>query len=953
MEAERVVVELIAKVDGFDGKVKQSATAFEGGMKRIEQGAVRAETAVDRSMASTERSFGRAAQASRNLGYQISDIGTQLAAGTSPFLVLAQQGPQVANALDGAKGAVGRFAGFLSGPWGAAMLAATTILGGLIAKNLEFGDSIDDLVAGLKKQAEKARDAKDAQEIFGNSIEGVTKALEDNREALDKLKGVQDTAAEATLKAAEAEAVKAVRLRESTLALLEQARAREELNKSIGVTDPLSPDSAVFNQAQTASRIRELEALVQSAKANVLEAGRQIVDAQSAISVERGSADAAEQINRRYDALVEGARQAAVASGKVGKALEDEVKKINAARDAELRRQRDTEAARRRTDSSLPKVTGGEVARLIGAPITSGTRTAAQNKAAKGADNSYHLSGQAIDIPITVNGKPLTKAGIRAALEPAGVAIKELLGPGDKGHDDHFHIAFDKTRRGPDQVANAQTKANEAAERAAVAEEQRRQSFLNELASLQDSEIDARQRLITSAEEIAQLEVDAIELSRKKYDDNLNSLVEQKKLTADEAKQLRGINEERAKLRAELVKRREDERKFRMAEAERQRAAQFASAQAASAAELLQGQLDLARTQKERRAIERRLLDLQYAEERARNEYVIAYAERLRLQASTTESEQNAADAAADEARMRNGTIDQRKENDTKKSDRGTAGPLEAYMDSIPKTADEINEALESVAAGGLATFTDALTDAIVNFKSLGDVGRAVLQSITAGLVKMAIQQIIVHTIGKTLSKGAIAGVGAEAATVGAAWAPAAALASLATLGANAAPAAAALAATTALSMGLAATGAVGRKDGGPIFGRGGPRDDKVLMAASPGEYVIKARSAAKLGRSALDRLNLTGELPAAFAGGGPVGSVRPSNGPAAKQGRGGISEDALRRIEGAVERGAATQMPVNLYPTLSPKSAMQAMLSDPGSQRLLFDFIGNNSTAFNSRLSR
>ena len=82
-----------------------------------------------------------------------------------------------------------------------------------------------------------------------------------------------------------------------------------------------------------------------------------------------------------------------------------------------MKRIRDAERERRKTSQGLPAVTGQEVARALGTTINpgGGTRTPAQNRAAKGASNSYHLSGQAIDIPLRVNGKPLTKAGIRAA----------------------------------------------------------------------------------------------------------------------------------------------------------------------------------------------------------------------------------------------------------------------------------------------------------------------------------------------------------------------------------------------------------------------------------------------------------------------------------------------------------------------------------------------------------
>jgi hypothetical protein len=45
------------------------------------------------------RSSGQAEFAAKNLGFQLGDIGAQLGGGTSPFVIIAQQGPQVTQAL--------------------------------------------------------------------------------------------------------------------------------------------------------------------------------------------------------------------------------------------------------------------------------------------------------------------------------------------------------------------------------------------------------------------------------------------------------------------------------------------------------------------------------------------------------------------------------------------------------------------------------------------------------------------------------------------------------------------------------------------------------------------------------------------------------------------------------------------------------------------------------------
>jgi hypothetical protein len=60
---------------------------------------------------------------------------------------------------------------------------------------------------------------------------------------------------------------------------------------------------------------------------------------------------------------------------------------------------------------------------------------------------------------------------------------------------------------------------------------------------------------------------------------------------------------------------------------------------------------------------------------------------------------------------------------------------------------------------------------------------------------------------------------------------------------------------------------------GGPVYGPGGPTDDKVPAMLSAGEFVVRAASSAKIGLQNLNYLNKYGELPA-FAAGGTVAPV-------------------------------------------------------------------------------
>lgn len=78
---------------------------------------------------------------------------------------------------------------------------------------------------------------------------------------------------------------------------------------------------------------------------------------------------------------------------------------------------------------------------IPGVSFNSGLRTPEQNRSAGGADRSYHLRGQAVDIP-PQRGK--TPEQLKAELRARGVDVRELLNEGD-----HWHIAWGNDTRAP------------------------------------------------------------------------------------------------------------------------------------------------------------------------------------------------------------------------------------------------------------------------------------------------------------------------------------------------------------------------------------------------------------------------------------------------------------------------------------------------------------------------
>jgi hypothetical protein len=118
------------------------------------------------------------------LGQQLQDVTVQAQLGTNAFLIFGQQVPQAAFALSGLSESsnetlakVGEFATFLSGPWGAALFAATAFLGPLVFEMLGFGDATEEatqktfnFVEGLDILSLSTADATAAMDQLGNAL---------------------------------------------------------------------------------------------------------------------------------------------------------------------------------------------------------------------------------------------------------------------------------------------------------------------------------------------------------------------------------------------------------------------------------------------------------------------------------------------------------------------------------------------------------------------------------------------------------------------------------------------------------------------------------------------------------------------------------------------------------------------------------------------------------------
>ena len=127
---------------------------------------------------------GRQRAAYQQLGFQVQDVFQQFALGINPLVILAQQGGQVTSAfamMGSAQGAAAskftRFMTFLSGPYGAAILGAVTIIGLATSSLSDNADAQDRAAAGADGLAE-------AQSVLGKMFDLTSGKLERQNELL-------------------------------------------------------------------------------------------------------------------------------------------------------------------------------------------------------------------------------------------------------------------------------------------------------------------------------------------------------------------------------------------------------------------------------------------------------------------------------------------------------------------------------------------------------------------------------------------------------------------------------------------------------------------------------------------------------------------------------------------------------------------------------------------------
>ncbi|MFZ5747904.1 MAG: hypothetical protein ACOY45_09650 [Pseudomonadota bacterium] len=249
--------------------------------------------------------------------------------------------------------------------------------------------------------------------------------------------------------------------------------------------------------------------------------------------------------------------------------------------------------------------------------------------------------------------------------------------------------------------------------------EQRFETFSREMDGLQDRYLQLISQITTDVNERAKIEHDRVDADVENYKQVIESRVKQKEITAEQGRQLIAQREANAVREHTVINWRLDD-ELAAAELDAKRDSIDVQRQE------LQDRLASARTQAERRAIQLQLLDLDLQEKRARLNLIVD------LHSSNPDEIQRAQDSID--------RLGADRERGAAAIARSTMSPWERFLDSLPRSAAEVDEAFGDAAASGINDFNRGLAEAIVNGKSFGDVFDNVKRRFLADLIEMELR---------------------------------------------------------------------------------------------------------------------------------------------------------------------------------------------------------------------
>ncbi|WBO23929.1 M15 family metallopeptidase [Sphingomonas abietis] len=670
----------------------------------------------------------------------IRSFSDSVAAGQSPVRALGMEMGRITEAMtmfaaqsNASEGALGKFAGFMGGPWGLAISVAVAALIPLTEHLLGAGDASD----SLKGKVLTLADALSAEK-FGT--EAATKALQEYNAEKRRADDNDSNAAASHIAAAQRDIQAARARRDQYLAEAQNLRSRPDTGDEAAQASRGMAAAALERKAAAeTSSIRDAEGIVRSS---------QIDQAKEAA---KAATDPIEAIRQKYLHMSDAATEAARANDKLASSLAGLLTKYAIQEAAEIKVAEAKKAAERtavndnRQSGRQVTVAQAEgIVQGIGGRVTSSYRSTAEQqvlydryKAGKGPlaakpGTSEHERGQALDVAKSAG---MTLAKIVEAFAAQGVHLTERLDEGD-----HYHVAWGaKGPKGPSSETLA--KRQQAATRKDANDDR---AFQGQLRQAQSDYSQAMLGLSTTAQERYAVSITHLRTDLDARDKALDDQVTAGSLSSAEALQLKVINGMTEQLMEQRAKREEMN-------------------------DLLDQQLTAARTQ-----IQSDLALIQLRQQGAVGrpaQYKLAQDALAKQQEENRDSiaqrinnfgrDPQSATAAVQESQSLPEIEAQQRANLSKQYQ----SPLDSYKDQLKANVGDMGDALQGVAVDGLKGLEDGLQGLISGTESVSGAFKKMATSIIADLARIAIEKAILGFFGLKdgglvpgLSSGGLAG---------------------------------------------------------------------------------------------------------------------------------------------------------------------------------------------------
>lgn len=727
---------------------------------------------------------GEARAGYQQLSYQLGDIATQYASGTSASIIFAQQSGQVIQAISLINGEAKGLLGFLSGPWGIAMGAAVVALTPWVAKLLEGNDALGKAIDKLKEDAEQSEISRQAKDRFAKSAEGVAQAIRESTDATRKAIEAEKSAAELSNIAAKNNLAEEVSIRNKTKAKLADAKAELEIAVQRATSGNARSDIAALGLSGKKANINDLEAQIRTQDALIEDAERRVQKTRADLAEEAAKrmADPIERINKYYNDQVNAAKAAATASGNVTAELTKQITAINQRRTAALKEEQDRQAQQRRAPAPLGRQIATERSQSL---LTSAQQYRGLSES---GDNDqlqslFKRAGMSVDPKmvawcaafvnsvLATNGLPGTGSlsarsfasyGSATDRPVAGDIVVSKRGTGNQGHVGFFQgtdakgnvLVFggntaDKvgtqTVKRSDVIAfRRPTGSSASADSAQDRQTRNDDAYASLLSRVKDQQLSVEQSRLVSISDLAENDRKQVDLARDDIARAADKGVALDQWTQAQADAVKLIAAQNAETQKGLISEKEQV-------ALRQQALDFEGAQLDGQVQLLQLQGQLAGTAKDRRRIALQLLEIEGKQARA------AIQRQLEGEKDPTRRAQ-----LADEYSFQARSEALRREV----VNRQNASPLDKYRQELADFDPE--DALESAQVHFFDNLNDELAESATRFIKLKGVAGDFFNQLISDVIRLQVRQALLGNGGGLLGKifnlgGGLGGVSAEA----------------------------------------------------------------------------------------------------------------------------------------------------------------------------------------------